>query len=333
MIRIEDKRETKFGMEYESSPEKVNKLLEVLRKRTHRDYSIGESEENRFIHELQLPPKRMMNFLNFLRYYLLVSKVDKFEYVEGSDDVCAGGLHVHLSGDIYESFLQNIDIMGEAQERFVVISNRFFSKRGDYLRSSIDYRCDFTTHLEDKILEDSKSFFLTKKEDFNTIEFRINENPLPLWIYLMPLFVDDESPFSEELRRKISNKMDEDGLSRDILTIDEECRGLDYCIEFEEYEVYDCDDCSFYKENQEIYEATNLEKELGEEALTEIKALFPALVEMWVESGISAPATFRKVMEIFKRNDFVSFECYDEIHNLMYEIDSLYKESYDELVN
>ena len=269
----------------------------------------------------------MMNFLNTLRYYLLISKVDEFEYVEGGDDVCAGGLHTHLSGDLYGSFLQNIDTMGEAQKRFVVMSNRFFSKRGDYLRSSIGYRSDFTTYLDQVVPEDSKVFFISKKNDFRTIEFRINENPLPLWIYLMPLFVDVKSPFSEELQIKISNNMGYTGLSRGEINIDEDCNELDYHIEFEE------SGRRFWKENQEIYKETKLEKELGEEALAEIKALFPALVEMWVESGISAPKTFRKVMEIFKRNDFVSFKCYDEIHTLMYENDSLYRESYDELVD
>lgn len=282
----------KIGAELESSPEKCE-MVEDAGNNIVDDHTW----ENDNIKELQLTPVKAVNFMNFLRRYSVVALADDFEYVEGEDDLRAGSMHTHISFKDADVTLDNSDSYVNDSETAVfdnielnvynevcratswanVLAPVLFGKApytsrdcGLFKNESGYCRAQLVRNNKYNKSTDSKSYAITRNSAHTTLEFRVNENPIPLWVYWLPVLT-----YNNELFKELEDKF---------------------------FDVYDYD-------NNDCLTHTGL-KDVVKEAVGLAKSLLPAVLRYWKAEGINSFPQFKKIMTRYAEEDFNSAKVF-----------------------
>jgi hypothetical protein len=168
------------GAEFESSPEIISKVNKTMKSIIN-----SQTRENSRILELQLKPIKLVNFKKFLSVYAPLAELDKFNYVPGAHYPTASSMHVHVS-----TYGTSQDLIRRSNWA-VLLAPYIFSKKSKkytFRGGSVLPGGRTTFILRKTDLTCSKRAFVTLNSVVpeTTVEYRINENPLPLWVYLIP---------------------------------------------------------------------------------------------------------------------------------------------------
>jgi len=210
----------KIGAEFESCRSVINKIRSE-------NFVEGLTSENYRIKEAQIVPIDFNDFKTFLKIYTTIYKAGGKRFVVGAEDRYAGSMHLHISLD---KMPENIN----AFSKLLAIPRWFQRKDNEksvwkpMFRDAI-YRRALPNFV---LYHSSKEDAITiNPEDYNkptTIEFRINENALPLWVYFVPFMLKrtdvdftDQRKYWFKIRKELQNWVNEtykDDMQRDILS-------------------------------------------------------------------------------------------------------------------
>jgi len=174
----------KIGAEFESS-------YEITEKALHNGVRIdSSSRENAKIKELQLSPINFDDFDAFVGTFIKIYRAGGTKFVQGQHDSASGSMHLHIS-------LKNEKNLEEvaAQSVKMLAILKWFQRRISAPYWKPLFRCAVIpmAKITPKVPKDSKYNAITINcAEYNkpaTIEFRINENPLPLWVYFVPFML------------------------------------------------------------------------------------------------------------------------------------------------
>jgi hypothetical protein len=144
-------------------------------------YIKGNYWENEVIVEFQIKPVLFRNTKNFIRRFLILTSdlCWDFEYYQGLYDTNAESNHLHISlNSEIENIRDDEDIYNS-----LILFLQFYSRNNNEFRDAI-YDRAYIKYLS-YLSEDSKGKWITTKSFHNGWEIRINENPLPLFLYLV----------------------------------------------------------------------------------------------------------------------------------------------------
>ena len=175
---------TTIGMEIEFNPNERNLIpTHIYSRYIYSDYS-----ENGYIYEINLKWNYLKNIRNTLRKYTLLTYYltsgGKFYYDKGLYDIYSGSNHLHLylpySGIELEDFEEIFRVLRAIQ----FIFSPFFSRTSQTFRINSSDRFMFMQQSYD-FDYDSKRYGITEKGEYTQLEFRINENFLPFYAYIL----------------------------------------------------------------------------------------------------------------------------------------------------
>ena len=189
-----------IGYEWEANPDNTNI------NHFHNDFKefiFSHSWENSYIKELQIKPIDFLNFNQFLYNFLSISLLGGFKWSEGESDRYAGSGHTHI---MFASYVHRLHKENEKIKNlleWVDTNNTPFQKEIDKFRDAIIYRAE----KNDGYLSCcSKEHRLTYNKDVGTLEFRINESPFPLWVYILSLIINGEDINYKNFKKWVKDK-------------------------------------------------------------------------------------------------------------------------------
>ncbi len=305
MLRLEM---DKIGAELESSEEVCNMVEEF-----GNSIVSGDSWENDKIKELNIKPVKAINFMNFIRRFSVITIADDFNYVEGEIDTHAGSMHTHISFKENNTELNNsgayvrgvgnvdnhkiykdVEVLRNSSWANVLAPILFgkkpFSSRDCGLFYNTEDYCRGQLAYSEEYLEDtcSKQYAITRNTDWNTVEYRINENPMPLWVYWVPVLTANN-----ELFKKLE-------------------KGI--------FGIYDPNNRDFlYRDDV---------KDLVAEGAKIMKMLLPLVIEHWKGLGMQGITNFRKIMKAYAREGFNSETVFHNTIKPILDSDRKWKSDY-----
>jgi hypothetical protein len=212
-----------LGMELEYNHNQRFEIPDIIYNR----YIFGYYYENDMIKELKVKKSYLKNIRNIIRKYTLLSYFltkGYFNYDRGMYDIYSGSNHLHIYLNYFENYKHDID--NNTIAKFLVgiqyLFSSFFSRTSQTFRINSSDRFLFMKHYE--LDYDSKRYSITMKDNKCQLEFRINENFLPFYSYILtPILVIGYMYSHPDMKEKLTEY--EKGLIEDIIKFGELING------------------------------------------------------------------------------------------------------------
>jgi hypothetical protein len=178
---------TTIGMEIEHNHNQRFNVPNIIYRRYIHNYYY----ENDYILEYNIRPNKLKNIRNVIRKYTLISYFltkGKFNYDTGMIDRYSGSNHLHIYIPYLHRFIQNRNYINPTFNNFMkgiqYLYLPFFSRTSQTFRINSAGRFHL---INQNILNTnySKSISVTLRGVFYKLEFRINENFIPLYAYIL----------------------------------------------------------------------------------------------------------------------------------------------------